>query len=377
MFDPKSLPYPPNDAQAKSYQIIDKGNHLSAILATGKGKTNIGLYACQKAIDKGKRFLFCSPLKALCSEQNATCKQYWPNILPVMGDFRENREKIQGDYVGYNMTYESAYQYMIQPEKRDSLFQHIGCVVIDEAHMLGNEKRGPIVENLIYFIQTQYPAIQIILLSATIGNREEFAAHFNTIPVIDLNRAVEIRLQIAPIKNMYIDKESSFEAIKAFIESIKDEIHVRKPSVLIFCGRRNEAKELSEWWNGISRLPADYHNSDRTREEREQIEDKFRKREIFMLFCTTTLSMGLNTPCDISIITFIKRKDPCFCDYTFIEDFEVMQMIGRAGRQGSDPVYYIRQKDKTKIPYALGYVLCDVQDVERAELMTLDRKSVV
>ena len=67
-------------------------------------------------------------------------------------------------------------------EKLDSLIRHglnwldsIGCIVIDEIHMLDEEGRGPTLEILISKLKRMCTDAQILALSATVGNSKELA----------------------------------------------------------------------------------------------------------------------------------------------------------------------------------------------------------
>ena len=59
-------------------------------------------------------------------------------------------------------------------------FFDISALIIDETHLIGDRSRGPILESTIYLLEKFCPNIQILLLSATVGNPKKFANHFNT-----------------------------------------------------------------------------------------------------------------------------------------------------------------------------------------------------
>lgn len=48
--------------------------------------------------------------------------------------------------------------------------------MVDEIHLLQDDKRGPTLEVLLSIFKAKYPSLRIIGLSATIGNATEIAA---------------------------------------------------------------------------------------------------------------------------------------------------------------------------------------------------------
>jgi len=71
--------------------------------------------------------------------------------------------------------------------------QHVGVVVIDEIHLLNDIGRGPTLEILITILRRLLKNVQIIGLSATIGNPKELAAWLDAKLVIDNWRPVELK----------------------------------------------------------------------------------------------------------------------------------------------------------------------------------------
>ena len=97
-------------------------------------------------------------------------------------------------------------------EKLDSLIRNhapwlsmIGTVVVDEIHLMNNPGRGPTVEILITMLRRLLPEVQIIALSATIGNPEELSEWLDANLIIDNWRPVELK------KGIYAKKEIEFE----------------------------------------------------------------------------------------------------------------------------------------------------------------------
>ena len=84
-------------------------------------------------------------------------------------------------------------------EKLDSLLRHhtpwipyIKVVIIDEIHLLNDPRRGPTLEIVITLLRQLIKNVQIIGLSATIGNPKELADWLNAKLVQDTWRPVKL-----------------------------------------------------------------------------------------------------------------------------------------------------------------------------------------
>ena len=65
-------------------------------------------------------------------------------------------------------------------------------VIVDEAHLINDESRGPTLEIVITLLRELLKNAQIIALSATIGNPEELAEWLKAELVIDDWRPVKL-----------------------------------------------------------------------------------------------------------------------------------------------------------------------------------------
>ena len=73
-----------------------------------------------------------------------------------------------------------------------------------------------------------------------------------------------------------------------------------------------------------------YHHGGMSQNDRNQVEELYLGRHLLVLFCTTTLSLGVNMPTKLVIIKSTKSyQNGKFVNYTAMD---LIQMIGRAGR---------------------------------------------
>ena len=91
-------------------------------------------------------------------------------------------------------------------EKLDSLIRHkaswikdLACVVVDEIHLLNDFGRGPTLEIVITLLKQILKDIQLIGLSATIGNEQELSEWLEAELVHDTWRPVTLK------KGVYFD----------------------------------------------------------------------------------------------------------------------------------------------------------------------------
>ncbi|MEO2117572.1 MAG: DEAD/DEAH box helicase [Methanocaldococcus sp.] len=366
----------PPQKKALEMGLLDKNRNFLISIPTASGKTLIGEMALiNHLLDEnknptGKKGIFIVPLKALASEKYEEFKnkyeRYGLRVALSIGDYDEDE-----DLSNYDLIITTA-------EKLDSLWRHkidwiddVSVVVVDEIHLINDETRGGTLEILLTKLKEFN--IQIIGLSATIGNPEELAEWLNAELVVDDWRPVELK------KGIY--KNGVIEFINGEIREIKavdsNDIYnlvvdcVKEGGCcLVFCntkkGAVNEAKKLNlkkfltnEEKIGLKEVADEilsilepptemcktlaecilngsaFHHAGLTYQHRKIVEDAFRKRLIKVICATPTLNMGLNLPCRRAVVKDLTRYTNRGMRY--IPIMEIQQCIGRAGRPGLDP----------------------------------------
>lgn len=191
-------------SQAKSIKAgLFKDENLLVCTPTASGKTLVAELAALNAIyhERGKA-VYVVPLRALASEKFKTFKRDYPNIKIAISS---------GD-IDSSDSYLERYDLIITTsEKFDSLIRHkahwlnqVKVVVFDEIHLLNDPHRGPTLEIVITLLRKILKNLQIIGLSATIGNPKELAEWLNAKLVIDHWRPVRLD------KGIYHDGEIEF-----------------------------------------------------------------------------------------------------------------------------------------------------------------------
>ncbi len=190
--------------QTKSINAgLFEDKNLLVCTPTASGKTLVAELAFLNAIlhDKGKA-VYVVPLRALASEKYKTFKKDYPNLKIAIssGDIDSS-----DPYLGrYDLI-------IITSEKLDSLIRHkaswlrqVKTLIIDEIHLLNDPGRGPTLEVLITILRGMLKNLQIIALSATIGNPEELAEWLDAKLVMDNWRPVKL------YKGVYLNGEVEF-----------------------------------------------------------------------------------------------------------------------------------------------------------------------
>jgi replicative superfamily II helicase len=77
-----------------------------------------------------------------------------------------------------------------------------------------------------------------------------------------------------------------------------------------------------------------FHHAELSQHDRELVETNFKRGDILVMCCTSTMSMGVNLPAHLVVVLNVVRYSKNgFVEYT---RNELLQMIGRAGRKGYD-----------------------------------------
>ncbi|HLD06920.1 MAG TPA: DEAD/DEAH box helicase [Candidatus Nanoarchaeia archaeon] len=181
-------------AQEKAIKngVLD-GKSLLVCTPTASGKTLIAELAAMRAIMNGEgKAIYIAPLKALANEKHKEFRRRYGHLTGIalsVGDI-DAADPHLAEY-GWIVT---------TSEKLDSLLRHhapwiseVRVMVVDEIHLLNDPKRGPTLEVIITLLRELVPAIQIIGLSATIGNPKALAAWLQAELVEDSWRPVELR----------------------------------------------------------------------------------------------------------------------------------------------------------------------------------------
>ncbi len=366
----------PPQADAVKKGLLD-GKNLVVASPTASGKTLIAELAIIKKFLANEKSVYLVPLKALASEKyddfTKKYKSIGMRVALSTGDYDGNDDWLGG----YDVI-------ILSNEKMDSLLRHnskwiadIKLIVADEIHLIDDASRGPTLEIVLTKLR-MITNSQILALSATISNANEIAKWLNAQMVQSDYRPVKLH------KGVYYPEEDEF--VIEFLEKDKETLPAtgeggiplcidtlkKNKQALVFTSARRSAeaeaekisvhvqkflsadeklllKKLSEdvenalspptrQCKRLSRILANgvaFHHAGLVAVQRKIIEDNFRSGLIKFIASTPTLAFGINMPAYRVLIRDLKRFDSEYGSY-YIPNFEVQQMLGRAGRPKYD-----------------------------------------
>ena len=181
-------PFPLDDFQRRALDALDAGGSVLVAAPTGSGKTLVAEYAVALALHSGQKAFYTTPLKALSNQK------YGDFVRDLGADqvgLLTGDNSINGDAPVVVMTTE-VLRNMIYA--RSPTLDGLRYVVLDEVHYLQNRYRGAVWEEVIIHLP---PTVDLVCLSATVSNAEEFADWIRTVrgdteAVIEETRPVEL-----------------------------------------------------------------------------------------------------------------------------------------------------------------------------------------
>ena len=164
---PRAAPFKADPFQLEALAALEFEDVL-VTAPTGSGKTWIAREEIRRLIEAGRRAWYTTPLKALTnSKYQEFIDEFGAQQVGILtGDRKENSDAPL--IVGTT----EIYRNQLFDSLRGGNEVRADLVVLDEAHYLADEDRGHVWEEAIILTP---PRIRLLLLSATIGNADEFA----------------------------------------------------------------------------------------------------------------------------------------------------------------------------------------------------------
>ncbi|MCE1178745.1 MAG: DEAD/DEAH box helicase [Micrococcales bacterium] len=161
------LSFPLDDFQVEACEAVEAGKGVLVAAPTGAGKTIVGEFAVHLALATGRKAFYTTPIKALSNQKyhDLVARHGADRVGLLTGDSSINGEAdvvVMTTEVLRNMMYAGS-----------STLQGLGFVIMDEVHYLADRFRGAVWEEVIIHLPED---VQVISLSATVSNAEEFGA---------------------------------------------------------------------------------------------------------------------------------------------------------------------------------------------------------
>lgn len=161
-----------DDFQLAGCHSLEDGKSVLVAAPTGAGKTIVGEFATFLAEHYGNRCFYTTPIKALSNQK-------YQELVEVYGESEvgllTGDSSINSGARIVVMTTE-VLRNMIYAEK--GAIDQLGYVVMDEVHYLADKFRGAVWEEILIHLPER---IQVVSLSATVSNAEEFGEWLKTV----------------------------------------------------------------------------------------------------------------------------------------------------------------------------------------------------
>ena len=325
----RNLQLNPAQQEVMDRDLLGSGFSCVLQLPTGAGKTWLAERAIGKVLDRGGRAIYLTPLRALATE----LVERWATVFDqhevgvFTGEYGKKRP--------YPVPFARARLLVMTPERLDACTRHwrthwawlpeVDLVVVDELHLLGEPGRGPRLEGALGRLRRLNPFIQLVGLSATLGNAPELSDWAGGVYHCSDWRPMPVEWRVLRFRRA-TDKPQLL--IDAVLSCAKD-----GGQSLVFVQSRRRAEQLSALL-GETGLVAAHHHAGLESDERRAVESRYRARKVDVLISTGTLEMGVNLPARQVLLYDLQRFNGL--DFVPLSVNTVWQRAGRAGRRGLD-----------------------------------------
>ncbi len=151
--------------QIAACEAVEEGKGVLVAAPTGAGKTVVGEFAAYCALSQKKKCFYTTPIKALSNQK----------YYEFVARFGEGRVGLLTGDASINA--DAQILVMTTEVLRNMLYagsnalNNLGFVVMDEVHYLADKFRGAVWEEVLIHLME---SVQVISLSATVSNAEEF-----------------------------------------------------------------------------------------------------------------------------------------------------------------------------------------------------------
>ncbi|XP_044000139.1 helicase POLQ-like [Gambusia affinis] len=383
-------------------ECVQQRRNLIYSLPTSGGKTLVAeILILRELLCRKKDCLFILPYISLVQEKVRGLATFGLELDFMVEEYAGSKGKFppvkrRNKRSLYIATIEKAHS-LVNSLIESSRLDHLGLLVVDELHMLGDGSRGAVIEMTLAKVRYMSKATQIIGMSATLGNIKDLQMFLGAENYTNDFRPVQLKEYVKLNDTIYeVDpkEENCFRFSRMLNYKYSSSMQKIDPdhiialvteviplhSCLVFCPTKKNCEnvagmickylkedflqhreaekavllqELKAGGNG-SMCPVlrrtvpygvAYHHSGLTAEERKLVEEAYSRGVLCLLACTSTLAAGINLPARRVIL-----RSP-YVGTDFLKRSQYKQMVGRAGRAGIDTIgesiLILQEKDRS------------------------------
>ena len=306
--------------------------------STSSGKTVSAEIFMGSTLDSGKTVVYVSPLKSLTQEKYDDWSETFSDkkICILTGDYvmtpQREKEINEADIICLTSEMVDSRTRKADMEK-SAWFKKVGLLIVDESHIISTNRGHAVEAGLIRF-STVCPTARILLLSATMPNVADFQ-EWLTILNGKKTEVINSTWRPTQLDWNFVEHASgayAFERDQKMNEALMLVQHKPDEKFLVFVHDKNTGRMLVNLFKE-NEVEAEFLNADLSMQERQTIEQGFRRREggDRVLVTTSVVAWGSNLPARNVVIVGTVRG------INEVDELDIIQMAGRAGRFGIDP----------------------------------------
>ena len=304
---------------------------------TASGKTVVAELVIDETLSEGRKAIYMAPMKSLVEEKAIDFAKVFPKhrIIQLTSDYDNLSAQRQYELASADIIILTNEMLQSRSTKhaseKNNWLTEVGCLVVDEIHILCTEGRGATTEVAVMTFSHINPSARLLFLSATINNLNHMADWMTTLTstpttVIESDyRPTKLTISHVP----YDSNEAPWKQLPKIHQSV--DIIAKNPDdkYIVFCPSRAESEYTANYLKKLG-YKAEYHNAELSLDKRRSIESRFKTGDLQIIASTPTLSTGINLPSKHVIVQGTYRG------IKPIDAIEIIQCCGRAGRPKYD-----------------------------------------